>query len=397
MNKNALIATLALLLIGAGGYIAFYMTDSKSAVKNEKVQKTALKSEEAPFRPVDVPPENLDELLLANISDAGDVIPDEEKPEEEEDVEIEELECGEWECYEKHYQKLVSEQSVDAAFADLKKRYYEDSYVRGDCHQMTHVIGRAATAKYPSVSEAYIRGDYFCWSGYYHGIMEGILSKLTPEEVVVKLNDFCQDIPGKEAYSFDYYNCVHGMGHGLMFITAHEIFESLEKCDLFTGNWERQSCYGGVFMENVIADGKNHITKYLKTDDPVYPCNAVDEKYKNQCYLMQTSYMLRVLDYDFKKVFDLCEQADEAYIDTCYTSLGRDASGLTTSDVARTRELCLVGKDFRQRSNCIIGAAKDFISYHHSDTQAKLLCETLPDQELQDLCLSTVKSFYTAF
>ncbi len=298
-------------------------------------------------------------------------------------------------CYEKHYQELVKTGGVQAAFADLRARYKQNAYVVSQCHPLTHVIGDAAVDKYSTVAEAYTHGDTFCWSGYYHGVLEGILGK-EGQQAISHINDICKEIPGKDSYSFDYYNCVHGLGHGLMAITDDELFQSLKMCDGLTGDWERSSCYGGVFMENVIVDNKNHFTKYLKPSEPLYPCNAVDEKYKGACYLMQTSYMLKVSGGDFAKVFDQCKQADAGYVDTCYQSLGRDASGRSVSDVAKTRETCYLGSDFEAKSNCVIGAVKDFISYFHSDNQAKALCDSLTE-DLKAVCNTTTQSYYKNF
>jgi len=60
--------------------------------------------------------------------------------------------------------------------------------------------------KYPDVGDAYVKGDHFCWSGYYHGVMEGILRDTIPEELPRVIDSICDGIPGKETYSFDYYN-----------------------------------------------------------------------------------------------------------------------------------------------------------------------------------------------
>ena len=150
-------------------------------------------------------------------------------------------------------------------------------------------------------------------------------------------------------------------------------------------------------MENIIADEINHVAKYLKQDDPLYPCNAVEDKYKNTCYLMQTSRMLTLVGQDFKKVFELCSTVGEPYIDICYQSLGRDASGRTVSNSEQTRATCLLGKEYREQSNCVIGAVKDFISYHHSDAQAREFCSSLPEESLRSICLSTAESYYRLF
>ena len=192
------------------------------------------------------------------------------------------------------------------------------------------------------------------------------------------------------------YNCVHGIGHGAMYINGNELFVSLETCDKLQDGWERSSCWGGVFMENVIADNRNHFTKYLKPDDPLYPCNATKDEQKSTCYLMQTSYMLKLKGGDFTAVFALCDTVGETYINTCYQSLGRDASGWTISDQVRTKSYCLLGPDERAKLNCVIGAVKDFISYHHSDVEANSFCNSL-DENLKNICLSTSEVYYRSF
>src|SRR3989338_7729960 len=298
-------------------------------------------------------------------------------------------------CYEDYYKGLVKGQGVTAAFDDLKIRYDQSAYIKSQCHPITHTIGTAATEIYPGVGTAYSKGDSFCWSGYYHGVMEGIIGRISREELASKMDGICNAIPGKASYSFDYYNCVHGLGHGVMAISQNELFESLELCDNLGGSWEQSSCHGGAFMENVIIDNKNHFTKYLKPEEPLYPCTAVNDKYKTTCYLMQTSYMLKVTNGDFAKVFELCSTVGN-YAVICYQSLGRDASGRSISNVEITKATCELGKDENQRLNCIIGAVKDFVSYHHSYVQAKELCASI-EANLQETCYSTVASYYTTF
>ena len=300
-------------------------------------------------------------------------------------------------CYEEHYVKLVKEKGINAAFADLKVRYQSVPYVVAQCHPLTHVIGREAALKFETPGEAYTQGDPYCWSGYYHGILETFLDKIGRENLPQEIDHVCDGIKGKQSYSFDYYNCVHGLGHGVMAITNTELFQSLELCELLTGEWERQSCASGVFMENVIVDNLNHVTKYLDPKRPLYPCTDSPEKFKNTCYLMQTSYILKVNGGNFPDTFAWCRKAEELYQSTCFQSLGRDASGRTSSDAARTKATCMLGADYFERSNCVIGAVKDFISYFHSDKEAKVFCASLEDEKLIALCDSTTVSYYAQF
>lgn len=302
-----------------------------------------------------------------------------------------------YECYEQHYIKLVKEDGIPAAFADLKARYQDNSFVVAQCHPLTHVIGREAALKFKSPGEAYTQGDGYCWSGYYHGVLETFLTEIGHANLPKEINNICNDVEGKDRYSFDYYNCVHGLGHGVMAITDTELFKSLDYCDLLEGSWEQKSCASGVFMENVIVDNLNHFTKYLKPEEPLYPCTAVEERYKQTCYLMQTSYVLKVNGGDFANTFEWCRKAEEDHRATCFQSLGRDVSGRTSSNVAKSNQLCLLGKDHFERSNCVIGAVKDFISYFHSDKEAKVFCASFADAKLKETCDSTTVSYYAQF
>ena len=54
------------------------------------------------------------------------------------------------------------------------------------------------------------------------------------------------------------------------------------------------------------------------------------------------------------------------------------------------------GRDDEARSNCVIGAVKDFISYYSSDTQAKEFCESL-DTDLRETCLETSEEYHETF
>jgi hypothetical protein len=300
---------------------------------------------------------------------------------------------GDFKCFEKHYQTIVNNQSVEAAFTDIKAAYDGLPYVKGNCHQLVHVIGRAAGNKYGDVTLAYERGDEFCWSGYYHGVMESIIAKVGYQNIKDQLNTICATISTEERYSFAHYNCAHGLGHGVMLVSQHELFDALKTCDTLGDGWERESCYGGVFMENIMSEiNPDHTTKYLKSDDLLYPCTAVEPGYKQQCFLMQTSHALQVNGYDFGGVFALCDGVEAEYRPTCYQSLGRDISGNTVSDAERTRDLCMMGRDLDARSNCITGAVKDFIAYFNEKEAGRKLCAVL-DPTLLDQCMAVAESF----
>jgi hypothetical protein len=298
-----------------------------------------------------------------------------------------------FQCAKKHFEVLTHELGPKVATADLKQLYAHSPEIVSDCHQLAHTIGNTAVELYDSnISKAFLAGDSFCWSGYYHGVVERAVQHIGETQFVANSNLLCAAMPGKERYSFEYYNCVHGLGHGLMAIMRNDVFTSLPLCDTLAGDWERRSCYGGVFMENIMVDNRSHFSKDLKKDDLMYPCDAVTTPYKEQCYLMQTSYALSQTNYDFRGTFKLCSTVDEAFRETCAQSIGRDASGSSVSSVAPTVQKCSFALDDNQEKNCMIGAVKDFISYFHRGDEAQSLCFAFPERFKND-CLNTRASY----
>lgn len=301
-------------------------------------------------------------------------------------------------CWEQRYQQLVKEQSPKAAFTDVRHVYEASDYMRANCHQVSHVIGRAAAERYGDVVAAYNEGDNFCWSGYYHGVMETVVQDIGVANITTQINTICEGARKQQEYSFYHYNCVHGLGHGLMAIKNNELFEALKVCDGLDGTWQQESCHGGVFMENVMSEvNPDHKTNYFSADDLLYPCTAVEAKYKPQCYMMQTSHALRQINSDYGKMFELCKSADEGFVDICYQSLGRDVSGNSISNLVSTKQNCMLGGDENAQANCFIGAVKDFISYHHSDQQGLALCNSLDVARLKEICLNTAVEYYKTF
>lgn len=268
--------------------------------------------------------------------------------------------AGNERCWETHYDALARSEGSRVALEDLRTRYLQGGYARAFCHSALHAIGAAAADEFDSISEAYSRGDTFCRSGYHHGVLEGIFVREGNTDLLNNLDAICADVPGKERYSYDYYSCVHGIGHGLMAHYSHNVLSSLAACDNLAAEWERSSCYGGVFMENIIAHSPETPSKYL-SNDPLYPCNAVDDRYRYQCYQMQTSHMLTLFKGDFGQVFVTCGSAEEKYRTACYQSLGRDASGWSYGSPGAVYEMCGQGETTEQYTQCVFGAAVDFI------------------------------------
>jgi hypothetical protein len=305
-------------------------------------------------------------------------------------------------CYQQRYESLVRDSGVEAAFAELKDEFTKEEFVSSNCHHLTHVIGRAAAELYGDVASTYSRGDNFCASGYYHGAIESVMATLGVDEIMDEADNICADLREHQNHSFDHRNCLHGLGHGSMYVLKNELFEALRTCDALTEEWERDQCSGGVFMENVMAhDNPGHSSKYLKADEPFYPCTEVKTEYKTQCYARHTEYALKVtsrrnttVQDNFAKVFDLCAKVEDGFRVACYSGSGHqaavEASFANMTDGAQAafiRELCTLGQDYEALSYCLIAAARQLVFYYDSDAQANALCESLTSADLGAVCL----------
>ncbi len=306
-------------------------------------------------------------------------------------------------CYQR-YRDLTFASGVEAAFAKLKDEYEKDDFVKLNCHQITHVIGYAAAELYGDLPSTYARGDPFCSSGYYHGAIQTLVVKTGAGRIAEEADALCTDLGEHRKYSAYHRNCAHGLGHGFMSIHDNELFDSLRACEALTDSWEKGHCYGGVFMQNIMAeDDPSHPSKYLREDRPLYPCTDVEDRHKNPCYLRQTAYALKTRGDDFAKVFDLCESIEADHRPACYQGLGRNAAirsiRYSISDAAETNStsrLCMMSEGYEARSNCVIGAVGSSIRYYQSDARARALCESFEDADLRSLCFQEAEKHSTA-
>jgi len=128
-------------------------------------------------------------------------------------------------------------------------------------------------------------------------------------------------------------------------------------------------------MENLIVDGAHggHYSKYLKPSEPLYPCTAVGEKYKAECFDMQTR-----MRWDGCAVTSpgcsRCARASERRFGRTATRVWGATRDDQSEPVPGTVATCNLGADREQRSHCVLGAVLDFVYYYHSDVQAQQLC-----------------------
>jgi cytochrome c2 len=277
-------------------------------------------------------------------------------------------------CFRQAFGNVSYKEGPQKALALLATDDRSISSVHADCHQIAHWVGRAGLLHYKNdAGTALSHGAMTCNSGYYHGVLQLALAGLPRDRVVKKSQHLC-DAPAVNVDDFLLYQCVHGLGHGLMIYSNDDLPWSLKTCHKLLTDFDRVSCTGGVFMQNL--DTTMGVSKYLSNKNPLYPCNIVAERDKVYCYLMVTSRILTLDGFNWQKTAAWCRKAEKDWVATCFQSMGRDASGSTRYEPSHTIRICLLAG--KNADECIYGASRDYANNYAGGREAAVLCNESP-------------------
>ena len=277
-------------------------------------------------------------------------------------------------CFEQAFGNIAYYDGPKPALHVFDRMMLENVEVEADCHRIAHMIGSASLARFKGdVPRAFTAGSASCNSGYYHGILERALVDVkTTADLVKTVRGLCAGDRIRTS-RFIAYQCVHGLGHGLMIFSGLDLPYSLKMCDKLQTQWDQASCDGGVFMENQNSSYGIR-SRFLKKSDPVYPCDAVSARHKFYCYLMVTSQILRTNGYDWIATAKVCAGVEDGWKEVCFQSYGRDASGVARRNFAALRRYCGIPAP-RWRDECIYGAVRDIANADASATRAGQFCD----------------------
>ena len=226
------------------------------------------------------------------------------------------------------------------------------------CHTTLHYLGQEEYKIIKDTSRALSLGTPICFAGFYHGVLEAYLIESglinDNEKLAKELPSLCG---GEDNFALkkSYNECLHGLGHALMFATNGELPGSLKLCDNLPSSSDQNWCYSGSFMENSTSStNRDHPSKYLKSDDPMYPCNILEAKYLNMCYTLQGFYFAEKSNYNWKQNEKLCKQEPSEFQSGCFNAMGQTQVGFT-QDLNAMRDNCYLISDKQNRGDCLYG------------------------------------------
>lgn len=298
-------------------------------------------------------------------------------------------------CLDAIFREFLSRSSTASALAAFRDFEAADADFRLSCHPVVHALGRETFRIKKTVHDSFAACDQTCHSGCYHGAMERFLrgdaasddeaGHLSLEELSAKSASACD--PNEPARF--HFQCLHGLGHALVFFSDYDLRGALTACDSQPDAWSRSSCYGGAFMENVFSATPEK--RDLSPTDYHYPCNALDPKYRNDCYMMQTTRMAE-MGLAAHALFAECRNAGD-YRYTCMQSIGRDLSNdARIKDPRLTAEKCELGKG-QERQACTRGVVYALIDNTWDGRYALPFCAAFRDAADAAYCFSTGASY----
>jgi hypothetical protein len=247
-------------------------------------------------------------------------------------------------CLDAMWEAYMPGHTTAEALSLLQCYEDHDADLRVSCHPIAHSIGRNTFIIDKTIDKSFADCNQTCHSGCYHGVMERFLRgdsdsevHLTFAELQAKIATAC---PPQDD-NLIRFQCLHGLGHAILYYVNPDHYDldaALELCEVTGGpigedgdEWARASCRGGAFMENLVAAEKEK--RYVSPTDVHFPCDVIKEKYRNDCYAMQTSRMTE-MGLNSDQIMAECRNAkdtDEAgvahsYVDSCTQSMGRDLS-----------------------------------------------------------------------
>lgn len=300
--------------------------------------------------------------------------------------------------------------TVAGAMASLKVLAMGDPDIEQDAHVYAHGIGIKGYLLGKDVAAVFGQCPADFASGCRHGAIQAYLESRQSLDSVA-LNGLCA--PYRDPFSatgrWQLFQCVHGMGHGLIMMLGGDLPRALTSCDMLSDPWDRDACYGGAFMENIMrATAPHHPASELAAShhghqafqaidstDLLYPCSIVANQYQRACYQIQTAAIFHFTKGDVGAASRACDRAPETMQPTCYVSLGRDLSSKGRRDPGRVLRYCGETGE-RHRPWCYYGATKALIDWETDPTAGITFCKRVGERPGFATCFLAVGEQLTA-
>jgi hypothetical protein len=297
---------------------------------------------------------------------------------------------------------ILRQDGLAASLDALERAAAEDPAVLRDAHQLAHALGReAVVARGGDASVLGACRPVFA-SGCYHGVVEayvGVHGRID----MAALERMCA-AAGSNEQPGPVYECIHGLGHGVLGAVRLDVDSALRYCDALSRPGAGVWCHAGVFMEAVNAavgasgagggqgpmqhehgepGGHRSVDMVLvdrialDTRNPYSPCDRFGDPYAASCWLFQGFLLLRAHNFDVADALRACDAAPGGRAGACYEGIGLQFAGLFQRGDAWAVAQCATGRT-ALASRCAAGVARAFDGMDWSGVRAVRFCRASP-------------------
>ncbi|MFI9270908.1 hypothetical protein ACIGXM_09390 [Kitasatospora sp. NPDC052896] len=289
--------------------------------------------------------------------------------------------------------KLMAEMDATdpgVALADLDRITKAKPYTVRFCHPIAHELGHAAVKRYNHDFAKVLSFPHdTCAEGYLHGAVEEMLAASTD--------------PGKDLLTLCQPKmagpCVHGVGHGTMFVTKQNVPAARDLCNKFTTETRRIECSEGLFMQLFGPDEEDENAKAQLPADklaaqPQYPCPEQPALFQSACYFYAPTFFLSSHDYpDHPEVYAqaltwcLSAKQDGGATD-CSRGVGSRTMKYNLDREDWVAQQCASAGEAWQRKACAEGMVSYYTVNYTDAGAAGRLCAKITNPELAGYCRS---------
>lgn len=283
------------------------------------------------------------------------------------------------------YVALSESETPRAALQELYTDSETDALTQSQCHEVAHEIGWSAYEAYDGFEGAMQFQNVTCNGGYIHGVLEAAFSDGQNTEHL--LQNACANA---DVDAFTKWQCMHGLGHGVMFATEHDIEATRAACNTLSDRDDAASCLNGAYMQYFTLPFRS------KNDDELLELCAetpVPERY--DCYLYApTAYLERHED-DFSGAFEWCGAAPTKNKYFCTGGVMAEATKRNIANTAALKRLCeqfpgiQTATESYTQDSCVRSVVEMFINHHADVAPAHELCAGWTGKEEQ--CKSAIE------
>jgi hypothetical protein len=317
-------------------------------------------------------------------------------------------------CYEEVLLATVERQHVRLAMDGLSIISRRDPVTQKYGHDLTHVVGINAWTPDEAVGPVYDSCTGLFQSGCYHGVVQAYLDANGTDSTTV--SGLCNQINSAATNAWLRFQCVHGIGHGLVNNLAMHLPTALAGCDWLVREWDATSCYGGAFMEFIVAargqshhphkptraaaenhEHDGHDMAAMAVDsfparnraDPLYPCSVLASKYQSACYGMQAGIIIETVGPDFGKIAAACDRAPLGMRPACYQGVGTYVSGYVVRNQEKAINHCQKGNP-AYKAWCFVGVVKNLIDVTALPDDGLSFCARLAERAMAVACYTAI-------